>query len=109
MVMAEKELWEIVEDSKEPPPSSSDLRVRIAYNRQEKKAFAILALDLSDSQHSDIRSCKTSAEAWTKLCNIHEAKRLVNILFLRCKFFTIKMEENDDKLAHVNKVKALVD
>ena len=44
---------------------------------------------------------------WAKLCNIHEAKSLANILFLRRKFFTIKIEEDDDMLAHINKVKAL--
>lgn len=109
MVMAEKELWEIVDGSEEPPSSDAEARVRTAYTRREKKAFAILALNLSDSQLSHIRSCKTPAEAWAKLCNIHEAKSLVNILFLRRKFFTIKMEENDDMLAHINKVKALAD
>ncbi len=109
MVMAEKELWEIVDGSEEPPQSTMDPRVMQAYMRREKKAFAILALNLSDSQLAHIRSCKTPAEAWAKLCNIHEAKSLANILFLRRKFFTIKMEEEDDMLAHINKVKALAD
>ena len=63
MVFADKELWEIVEGSEEPPFSSTDPKVRIAYNRRDKKAFAILALNLSDSQLSHIRSCKTSTEA----------------------------------------------
>ena len=65
--------------------------------------------NLSDSQLSHIRSCKTSTEAWAKLCNIHEAKSLANILFLGLKFFTIKMEDHDDMLMHINKVKALAD
>ena len=63
MVLAEKELWDIVEGSEEPPLSSMDPKVRIAYNRREKKAFAILALNLLESQLSHIRSCKTSTEA----------------------------------------------
>ena len=42
MVMAEKELWEIVEGSEEPPSSDAEARVRTAYTRREKKAFAIL-------------------------------------------------------------------
>ena len=66
-------------------------------------------LSLFGSQLAYIRSCKTPREAWVKLCNIHEAKSLANILFLRRKFFTIKMEEEDDMLAHINKVKALAD
>ena len=55
MVKAEKELWEIVDGSEEPPHSTSDLRVMQAYKRREKKAFAILALNLSDSQLGHIR------------------------------------------------------
>ena len=43
------------------------------------------------------------------LCNIHETKSLSNIFFIRCKFFTIKMDENNDILDHINKVKSLAD
>ena len=43
------------------------------------------------------------------LCNNHEARSLANMLFLRCKVFTIKMKEDEDILAHINKVKALAD
>jgi hypothetical protein len=60
MVIVEKKLWEIVEGSEEPPLLSSEPRVIIAYTRREK-AFAIFALNLSDSQLSHIRSCKTPA------------------------------------------------
>ena len=49
MVLAEKELWEIVEGSEEPRFFSRDPKVKIAYNRLEKKAFAVLAFNLSDS------------------------------------------------------------
>ena len=73
MVLAEKELWEVVVDRKVPAFSFMDPKVRIAYNRREK-AFAILVLNLSDSQLSHIRLCKTSTEAWAKLCKIHKAK-----------------------------------
>ena len=52
-----------MEGSEEVPYSTSDPNVRLAYNRREKKAFAILALNLSDSQLSHIRSCKTSTKA----------------------------------------------
>ena len=89
--------------------STLDPKVRIAYNQQEKKAFAILALNLSDSQLSHIHSCWTSTEEWTKLCNIRIAKSPAYILFLRCKFFTMKMEEDNDMLVFINKMKALVD
>lgn len=56
-----------------------------------------------------IKGCKGSTEAWRTLCNIHETKCLSNILFMRRKFFTIKMNEGDDILDHINKVKPLTD
>ena len=74
MVMAERELWDIVEGSEQFPHFTTNPRVIQAYNRREKKAFAILALNLSDSQLSHIRSCESPEEAWANLCNIHEAK-----------------------------------
>ncbi len=40
---------------------------------------------------------------------MHEAKTIGNKLFLRRRFFTIKMQEGDDMLVHINSVKALVD
>ena len=43
------------------------------------------------------------------LCNIKWTKSLSNIIFLRRKFFTCKMEEHDDLLDHINKVKTLAD
>ncbi len=40
---------------------------------------------------------------------MHEAKTIGNKLFLRRRFFTIKMQEGDDMLMHINTVKALAD
>lgn len=45
-------------------------------------------------------------EAWKVLCNIHKKMSLSNILFIRHKFFMYKMQEGDDLLDHVNKMKA---
>jgi hypothetical protein len=40
---------------------------------------------------------------------VQEAKTIENMLFLRKRFFTIKMQEGEDLLAHINMVKALAD
>jgi hypothetical protein len=45
--------------------------------------------------------------AWEVLCGVHEAKTIGNKLFLRRRFFTIKMQQGDDMLVHINTVKAL--
>jgi transposase InsO family protein len=103
------DLWEIVEDSEEPPPSDADLKVTKDYQRRVKKAMSVIGLNLVDNQLAHIKSCKGPAEAWKTLCNIHETRSLSNILFIRRKFFTCKMEEGDNLLDHINKVKALAD
>ena len=72
-------------------------------------SFAVLAVNCADSQISHIHSCNTFAEVWAKLCNIHEAKSLANILFVRPKFFIIKIENEGDMLAHMNEVKVFAD
>jgi hypothetical protein len=38
---------------------------------------------------------------------VHKAKTIKNKLFLQRRFFTIKMQEGEDLLAHINMVKAL--
>ena len=109
MVLASKELWDIVEGSEVAPPSSVDEKDKKAYDKRVKTAFAIIATNLVDKEMAHIKHCKGPAEAWKTLCNIHETKSLSNILFLRRKFFTIKMQEGDVMLDHINKVKSLAD
>ncbi len=71
--------------------------------------MSIIGINLVDSQLHHIKRCKGPAEAWKTLCNIHETRSLLNILFTRRKFFTCKMQEGEDLLDHINKVKALAD
>ena len=101
MVLSIKNFWEIFESSELPPLSTANDKV--------KKAFAIIATSLVDKELTYIKGCKWRAETWRTLCNIHEIKNLSNVLFIRRKFFTIKMDEYDDIFDHINKVKYLAD
>lgn len=109
MVLASMDLWEIVDDTEEPPSFDEDPKVKKDYERRVKKAMSVIGLNLVDSQLAHIKSCKGPAEAWRTLCNIHETRSLSNILFIRRKFFTSKMQEGSDLLNHTNQVKALAD
>ncbi len=79
------------------------------YQRRAKKTMSTISINLVDSQLHHIKRCKGPAEAWKTLCNIHKTRSLSNILFIRRKFFTCKMQEGEDLLDHINKVKALAD
>ncbi len=109
MVLASMDLWEIVDGSKEAPPSNVDPKVIKEYQRCAKKAMSTIGINLVDSQLHHIKRCKGPVEAWKTLCNIHEMRSLSNIFFIRHKFFRCQMQEWEDLLDHINKVKALVD
>lgn len=54
----------------------------------------IIGLNLADNQLVHIKSCKGLAEAWKTICNIYETKNLSNIIFIRRKFFTCKIQKD---------------
>jgi hypothetical protein len=109
MILAEKDLWDIVEGTEKAPSSESDEKDISKFKKHERVAFRILCTHMVDAQIQHVKSCKGAAEAWKTLCGIHETKGLANVLFLRCKFFTMKMQELNELLQHINKVKILAD
>jgi hypothetical protein len=82
---------------------------RADYNEKEIKAFALLCEHFMNAQFAHIQYCDNVRSAWEALCGVHEVKTIGNKLFLRRRFFTIKMQERDDMLVHINTVKALAD
>ncbi len=66
-------------------------------------------VNISRMHLAHIQYCENVKSAWETLCGVHEAKIIGNKLFFRRRFFTIKMQEGEDLLAHVNMVKALTD
>jgi hypothetical protein len=79
------------------------------YNKKATKAFALLCEHFTDAQLAHIQYCENVKSTWETLCDVHEAKTIGNKLFFRSRFFTIKMQEGEDLLAHINMVKALAD
>jgi hypothetical protein len=73
------------------------------------KAFALFCEHLTDAQLAQIQYCENVKSAWETLCGVHEAKTIINKLFIRRRFFTIKKQEGENLLTHINMVKALAD
>uniref|UniRef100_A0AAV1VEJ5 Uncharacterized protein n=1 Tax=Peronospora matthiolae TaxID=2874970 RepID=A0AAV1VEJ5_9STRA len=61
------------------------------------------------SQLPLVRSASGAYDAWSQLEGHFEKKSLANKLFLRRLFFTAKMEEGDDVLSHINRIKTLAE
>ncbi len=106
MMLSKHGLWKFVDGSATLP---SEEVARVDYNEKETKAFALLCEHLMDAQLAHIQYCDNVKSAWEALCGVHQAKTIGNKLFLRRRFFTIKMQEGDDMLVHINTVKALAD
>jgi len=77
------------------------------YNEKEMKAFVLLYEHFTDAQLAHIQYCDNVKSVCEALYGVHEAKTIGNKLFLRRKFFTIKMQKGNDMLVHINTVKAL--
>jgi len=99
-------LWKFVDGSATLP---SEEVASADYNEKEMKAFALLCEHLTDAQLAHIQYCDNVRSAREALCDVHEAKTIGNKLFLRRRFFTIKMQKGDDMFVHINTVKALAD
>ncbi len=106
MMLSKHGLWKFVDGSATIPNDEDQIT---DYNEKAIRAFALLCEHLTDAQLAHIQYCENVKSAWETLCNVHEAKTIRNKLFLRRRFFTIKMQEGEELLVPINMVKALVD
>ncbi len=106
MILSKHGLWKFVDRSATLP---SEKVASADYNEKEMKAFALFCEHLTNAQLAHIQYCDNVKSAWEALCGVHETKTIGNKLFLRRRFFTIKMQEGDDMLVHINIVEALAD
>ena len=101
MVLEERDLWEVTSGEIKMEQVTSALD-QTTFKRKSQKALAMICLAMEDSQLPLVRSASRAFDAWSLLEGHFEKKSLANKLFLRRRFFTAKMEEGDDVLAHIN-------
>jgi hypothetical protein len=95
MMFSKHGLWKFVDGNATIPHDEDQIT---DYNKKTTKAFALLCEHLTDAQLAHIQYCENVKSAWERLCSVHEAKTIGNKLFLRRRFFTIKMQEGEDLL-----------
>jgi hypothetical protein len=88
MMLSKHGLWKFVHGSATLP---NEEIARANHNEKETKAFALLSEHLTDAQLAHIQYCDNEKSVWEALYGVHEAKTIDNKLFLRRRFFTIKM------------------
>ena len=108
MVLEDRDLWDgtcgVVK-----PEHCLTADDQATYQRKARKAFAIICLAMEDTQLPLVRSSLGAFEAWTKLVTHFEKKSLANKLFLRRRLFATVMEDGDDVLEHINKLRTLAE
>ena len=108
MVLEERDLWEVTSGEVKAEHCQTSLD-QATFKRKSRKAMAVICLAMEDSQLPLVRSAKGAFDAWSKLEDHFEKKSLANKLFLRRRFFTTLMEDGDDVLSHINKLKTLAE
>jgi hypothetical protein len=63
LLLASMNLWDIVDRSKETPPSNEDPKLFKKYQRCFEKAMSIIGHNMADYQLMHIKSCKGSTKA----------------------------------------------
>jgi hypothetical protein len=106
IMLSKHGLWKFVDGSATIPDDEDEMA---NYNEKATHAFALFCEHFTDAELAYIQYCTNVKNAWETLCGVHEAKTIGNKLFFLRRFFTIKMQEGEDLLVHINMVKALED
>ena len=106
MVLEERDLWEVASGEVKLEHCTNAMD-QSTYKRKSRKVLAMICLAMEDSQLPLVRSSSGAHDAWSRLERHFEKRSLANKLFLRRRFFTTMMEEGDDVLEHINKLKTL--
>lgn len=62
-LLASLDLWDIVDESKDPLSDDGDVKVKKEYKKYERKAFGIIATNLDDANFSHVIACIEPVEA----------------------------------------------
>uniref|UniRef100_A0AAV1U7L6 CCHC-type domain-containing protein n=1 Tax=Peronospora matthiolae TaxID=2874970 RepID=A0AAV1U7L6_9STRA len=109
MVLEERDLWEVT-CGEVKLEHCTNVMDQSTFRRKSRKALAIIFLAMEDSQLPRGPSAIGAYDAWSRLEGHYEKKKsLANKLFLRRRFFTTMMDEGDDVLEHINKLKTLAE
>lgn len=109
MQLASMDLWNIVDKYEEIPPSNNGPKWRKNIKDVWRRQCPILCSTWQTIDLHTLGGSRRLADVWRVFCNIHVMRSLLNILFIIHKFFTCKIQKNDDLLDHINKVKAFAD
>ncbi|XP_073841217.1 uncharacterized protein [Musca autumnalis] len=99
-VLIHSGLWKVV--------STKDVKAE-EFQVQDEKALATLILCVKASQLNHIKSCKTSAEAWKRLEEVHRPSGPVRKVSLYKKLLNLRMADGENMQQFLNEFSNCVD
>lgn len=103
LLLTKEDLWEIL--SQEIPTSTTAFN---RWNKQDKKARALIGLAVEDSQLVYIRNQQTARDTWNALREAHEKDTIVNKVSLYKKISFKRAASGDDIEKHINELADLI-
>jgi hypothetical protein len=106
-ILRGKGLWEHVS---EPSLSSSEDHVErsSAWKKKDEEAKELIVMSVDDDQNSFLFDATTSKEMWENLKDAYQEVSSANKMRLRSLFLNYKKDPRKSMLAHINKVKEMV-
>ena len=105
-VLEAKDLWGHVDGTKTRP---EDAGQQPAFDRSERKTKALLVTSINSDLVYLITECTTSKQIWDKLKERFQRDTIASKLFLKQKFFSLKMKDDDSIEEHLRHMKEITD
>ncbi|UYV77314.1 hypothetical protein LAZ67_15000474 [Cordylochernes scorpioides] len=106
MILIHSELWEYANSIRIKPETEVESN---EWEKNDQKALATIVLSLSPSEIIHVKRCKTSAEAWKLLNEVHQPKGPATKVFLTKQLILLKMKPNERMQDYLNKFSSLAD
>ncbi|UYV62601.1 hypothetical protein LAZ67_2001282 [Cordylochernes scorpioides] len=106
MILIHSELWDYANSIRIKPETEVE---SAEWEKKDQKALATIVLSLSPSEIIHVKRCKTSAEAWKLLNEVHQPKGPATKVFLTKQLILLKMKPNERMQDYLNKFSSLAD
>ncbi|UYV60978.1 hypothetical protein LAZ67_1002975 [Cordylochernes scorpioides] len=106
MILIHSELWDYANSIRIKPETEVESN---EWEKNDQKALATIVLSLSPSEIIHVKRCKTSAEAWKLLNEVHQPKGPATKVFLTKQLILLKMKPNERMQDYLNKFSSLAD
>ena len=107
LVLKEKGIFGFIDGSDVPQDHDETAKVKAAYKTRSEKAYLLIAINLEPAVQVHVVDTTDPREAREILRQQFSFVLLAQTVRLSRKFYTAKMQENDDLLEHLSNIRCL--